>query len=163
VTELSNEQQQHFFGWGTDIFGVESYQLQWRPKNWHLLLSIDDQLVSHVGMLTHTVSAGEHSVRVGGIGGVVSLPIVQRKGFARHALQSAIEFLDREQHVTFGLLFCRATLAPWYSRLGWQPVTAPVVVDQPSEKVLSPLVTMVYPCRDQIWPPGALVLGSFPW
>ncbi len=163
VANLSEADKQQLFEWGPDVFGAEALHLQWRPKDWHFLVYANDQLVSHVGIVKHIVTAGEQQVSVGGIGGVVTVPAAQSKGYASTALQQATNFMREELMVEFGLLFCLQRMIPFYQRFGWQEVREPVIIDQPSEKILSPLVVMVLPCRNQTWPTGTVKLESLPW
>lgn len=163
VTHLSAAEKRQLFEWGPDVFGAEALKLQWRPKDWHFLVYANDQLVSHAGVVKHFVSAGEQQVTVGGIGGVVTVPEAQGRGYASAALQEATTFMREELMVEFGMLFCLTRMIPFYQRFGWQEVREPVIIDQPSEKILSPLVVMVLPCQSQKWPAGTVKLESLPW
>jgi len=163
VTNLSDAETKRLFEWGPDVFGAEALNLQWRPKDWHFLVYANDQLLSHVGVVKHVVAVGEWQVTVGGIGGVVTVPAAQGRGYASLALQEATKFLCEELKVEFGMLFCLARMIPFYQRFGWQEVQEPVIIDQPSEKILSPLVVMVLPCLSQTWPAGTVKLESWPW
>lgn len=163
VTNLSEAEKQQLFEWAPDVFGAEDLNLQWRPKDWHFLIYENDQLVSHVGIVKHIVTVGEQQITVGGIGGVVTVPAAQGNGYASKALQEATKFMREELMVEFGMLFCLARMIPFYERFGWQEVQEPVIIDQPSEKIPSPLVVMVLPCQSQTWPAGTVKLGSLPW
>jgi hypothetical protein len=71
VKSLSSAEQQSLFGWSSDPFGVAHLGLEWRPKEVHLLLELDGQTVSHVGVLRHEVldcapPTGEFSPRIEG-------------------------------------------------------------------------------------------------
>ena len=80
---LSDAQWQKLFGWGEDIFGANDLGLKWRPKDLHFLLFENgEELVSHVGVLKHTISVGGNPVTVGGVGGVVTVAEAQGKGYA---------------------------------------------------------------------------------
>jgi predicted acetyltransferase len=163
VTNLSETEKRQLFEWSPNVFGDEALHLQWRLKDWHFLVYADEQLVSHVGIVKHVVTVGEQPVTVGGIGGVVTVPAAQGKGYASTALQAATKFMREELMVDFGMLFCLARMIPFYQRFGWQEVQEPVIIDQPSEKMPSPLMVMVLPCRKQTWPAGTVKLESLPW
>src|SRR5574341_646056 len=160
VTTLSDADKKQLFKWGPDVFGVEALKLQWRPKDWHFLVYVNNELVSHVGIVKHVVTVGEQQITVGGIGGVVTVPSAQTQGYASMALQQATKFMRDELMVEFGMLFCLARLIPFYQRFGWQEVQESVIIDQASEKIPSPLMVMVLPCRSQTWPAGTVKLGS---
>lgn len=162
VTNLSEAEKQQLFKWGPDVFGAAALNLQWRPKDWHFLVYANAQLVSHVGIVKHLVTVGEQQVTVGGIGGVVTVPAAQGRGYASMALQKATKFMREELLVDFGLLFCLARMIPFYQRFGWQELTGPIIIDQPSEKMPSPLVVMMLPCRSQTWPAGTVQLENLP-
>jgi GNAT superfamily N-acetyltransferase len=163
VNVLSDADKKQLFKWGPDIFGVEALKLQWRPKDWHFMVYADNQLASHVGIVKHIVTVGVQQVPVGGIGGVVTVPEAQGRGYASAALQAATKFMCEELLVEFGMLFCLARMIPFYQRFGWQEAQEPVLIDQPSGKIPSPLVVMVLPCRSQKWPVGTVPLESLPW
>ena len=164
VSERLTEEERHtLFEWGENIWGAEDLQYRWRPKDLHLLLEEDGRLVGHVGLLRHTVSAGGRSVEVAGVGGVVTVPEAQGRGYAQHGMRVAAEFYCREWGVEFGLLFCRDALVPFYERLGWRPVEAPVEVEQEGGPVVCSLNVMVLPCGGREWPEGRVSLQSFPW
>src|SRR3954465_7697077 len=102
---LSADEGQRLYGWGEDIFGANHFNLTWRPKDLHFLLYEDGELQSHVGVLKHTVFAGEKPVTVGGVGGVATLPGAQKKGYAKMLMRRAAEVFEREWKVDAGLLF----------------------------------------------------------
>jgi hypothetical protein len=161
---LSDEERRHIFGWGEDIFGADHLNLQWKPKDTHLLVDVDGHAETHVGLLRHTVMVDDSSVKVCGVGGVVTALASHGKGYATHAMRYAGTFMRREWAVDFGLLFCRDPLVPFYERLSWQKVKEPVEVEQPSGVILSPMNVMILPCGAQKpWPSGRVKLNSFPW
>jgi GNAT superfamily N-acetyltransferase len=163
ATTLTEEEERLLFGWGEDIFAVAHYGLEWRPKTWNILLSVGGQLVGNAAVLRHTVSIEGQPVDVGGIGDVVTLPHAQRQGYAQAALQAAIAFMTHELHVPFVVLFCIDRLLPYYVRQGWQQVHAPVWIEQPAGRRVSPVPVMVLPLAGQSWPPGTVDLQSLPW
>jgi predicted acetyltransferase len=103
-------------------------------------------------------------VKLGGIGGVTTLPEWRRRGLASIALQRAATFMREELHVEFGLLGCEREMAPFYGRLGWEIADAPLVFDQPSGKTtFADAVTMVLPCAGKEFPRGTIDLCGLPW
>jgi GNAT superfamily N-acetyltransferase len=162
-THITAEERQHLFGWGTDIYGDNHYHLEWRPRQWHAFVYAADNLVGHVGFIKHEVQVGNQPVLVGGVGQVVTLPAGQRRGYARAALRWSAAFLCDELRAAFGLLFCVERMVPFYAGLGWQVVEAPVWIEQPTGRVISPMPVMVLPCQGQVWPAGAVELNSLPW
>jgi GNAT superfamily N-acetyltransferase len=164
VTVLTESDRQRLFGWGADIFGVEHLQLSWRPnRDWRFILLVDTQPVSHVAVLKHSILVADQPLRVGGIGGVVTIPHAQGQGYAQALLDRVEQFLCGELHVDFGFLFCRDRLVPFYAQRGWQPIANLVCIDQPAGSIDAPLPVMVYPCQGEAFPAGTVVLNSLPW
>jgi GNAT superfamily N-acetyltransferase len=163
ATSLTEAEQKQLFGWGENIFGVEAHSLQWRHKALRFILYDKDELVSHAGILKHSVSVNGKSILVAGLGGVVTVPTAQRRGFARRLVQHAMKYAETEWQVEAGLLFCRPEMIHYYAALGWQQVESPVMIDQSDGKIASPLPVMVLPFRDIHWPTGTIELESRPW
>jgi hypothetical protein len=161
--ELTADERERLFGWGENIFGLEDNKYTWRPKEVHIILDVDGQAASHVGLLEQTVDVAGQPVRVGGVGAVVTAGEMHGRGLAQKALRYAERFMCEELQVEFGLLFCLDRLKPFYARQNWQLVSEPVKFDQPSGKMISPLNVMVLPCGERIWPAGAIDLCSLPW
>jgi len=164
VTVLTESERQRLFGWGADIFGVEHLQLSWRPnRDWRFILLVDNQPVSHVSVLKHSILVAEQALTVGGVGGVVTIPHAQGRGYAQALLERVEQFLCSELQVDFGLLFCRDQLMRFYEQRGWQPISNLVRVDQPAGQIEAPLHVMVYPCHRNAFPAGTVELNSLPW
>ena len=159
---LSEAEKEKLFGWGDDIFGADDLNLRWRPKDLHFLLQVLGETVSHVGLLTHEVSIDGEAVKVGGVGGVVTPPAWQKRGYARTLMQHAARFFETAA-VDAGFLFCLRRRVPFYESQGWRLVKYPVLIQQPSGEMLAPLETMVLPIGDRSWPGGEVKLNSFPW
>ena len=159
---LSEAETQQLYGWGDDIFGADAFNLRWRPKDLHFLLEIDGIPVSHVGILKHDVLVAGEPMKVGGVGGVVTLPAWQRHGYARELMQHTVDFLSRWE-IDAGFLFCMPWRVAFYESQGWQVVHQPVTVEQPNGEILSPLGVMVIPTGKFVWPEGEIHLNSFPW
>ncbi len=160
---LADAERQTLFEWGKDIFGVADKLYQWRPKDWHFIVEENGRVVSHVGVLQTTVRAGQNAVRIGGVGGVVSVPEAQGRGHAQSAMRRAVEFMGDELQVEFGMLFCLPRLAPFYARQGWQLLKETVEFEQPSGPIVSPFCVMVLPFGGREWPAGNIQLGGLPW
>jgi GNAT superfamily N-acetyltransferase len=159
LTEAENEK---LFGWGDDIFGADDLNLRWRPKDVHFLMEVDREPVSHVGVLKHDISVGGRLLTVGGVGGVVTIAAFQKKGYARELMLHAVEFF-RQWRVDAGFLFCLQRRVPYYESQGWQVIDGPVIFEQPSGKIVSPLEVMVLLLGKASWPHGEVQLNSFPW
>jgi hypothetical protein len=164
VTEtFTDDDRHHLAGWGENVFGTLDVPLEWRSRDCHIMLYDDSYLASHVGLLKQTITVGGRPVVVGGVGAVITVLDRQGRGFARAAMRFAHDYMCDQLGVEFGMLFCFERLVPFYEPLGWRRLDVPVWVDQPSGPVEMPMVTMVRPCGQAVWPPGPVELGSLPW
>ena len=158
---LTPAERTRLFEWGVNIFGVADSALRWRHKDVHFILSVDGEDVSHVGVLKHDVTVASEPIPVGGVGGVVTIPSAQRRGYAREVMSRVAEFFASWE-VDAGLLFCLPKRVPYYASQGWQLVHDEVVIQQPDGNINSPLEVMVLPLR-RSWPQGKVELNSLPW
>lgn len=161
VDSLTDAEVARLFEWGEDIFGVKASSLNWRHKDVHFLLSVDGELVSHVGVLKHEVSVAGQPILVGGVGGVVTIPSAQKHGYARELMSHAAEVF-KQWGVEAGLLFCLERRVAYYGSQGWQLVRVAVEIQQRDGNIESPLEVMVLPLT-RAWPEGRVQLNSFPW
>jgi GNAT superfamily N-acetyltransferase len=159
---LTDAETEKLFGWGDDIFGAADLELHWRPKDVHFLMEVEGETVSHVGVLKHEVSIAGQPVTVGGVGGVVTIPAFQKRGYARELMRHAASFLEQWK-VDAGLLFCLRRRVSYYESQGWQVLKSPVTIRQPGGEVVSPLEVMVLPLARSSWPDSEVHLNSFPW
>jgi GNAT superfamily N-acetyltransferase len=146
-------------------FGTPPYE--WTPaaeRPWRFLVWDDDRLVAHVGVMDRTIRVGGEPLEVAGVYSVMTRPADRGKGYASAALRRAAEFmrdeLPRAQH---GLLVCIDERVPFYGRLGWQRIDAPVEFDQPGGRQVNEINTMVLPLRGRPWPAGDVDLCGLPW
>ena len=163
VAALSDEERARLFGWGDDIFGAAGLGLIWHQKDSHFILDLDGESVSHVGVLKHEVSVGGHLVLVGGVGGVVTVPAAQGRGYAGRLMRHTARFFEEEWKVEAGLLFCLSRMVPYYEALGWKIVEDTVLVEQPTGRIAPPLRAMTLSFGGRAWPAGEVELRSLPW
>ena len=142
-------------------FGHTAYQ--WAPPQWHVLTRVDAALASYLRIFERTISVGEETLRVSGVGGVMTLPEWRQRGLAGIALRRAAEFMRDELRVDFALLLCRDEVAPVYARLGWETVAGPTTFEQPTGRAPYPHHTMVLRYTARAWPSGPIDLCGLPW
>ncbi len=160
---ITDEESERLFKWGADIFGLAPYTVTFRKKDVHFFMDVDNEPMSHVGILKHEVSVGGTPLTIAGLGGVVTRPEAQGKGYARRLIERAVEFFGQEWKVEAGLLFCLPQLERYYASLGWQPLKETVLIEQPSGQIKMPFRAMVFPCQGRPWPAGEVELRSLPW
>jgi GNAT superfamily N-acetyltransferase len=119
--------------------------------------------VSHAAVLKHPAIANGSAALIGGIGGVVTIPQAQSRGYASLLVRHATDFLRDQWDVDFALLFCIDRMVGYYERLGWKVVQCEVQIDQPAGKIRCPLHVMTFPFNGQFETIESLDLQSAPW
>jgi len=178
TVDIDETLRQRLFAWLCQEFEVFADEIAWAIADWHVLAWEGELLVGHVDITERTALVAGRELRLGGIGGVVTLKEWRKRGIATAALQRAARFLQDELAVPFGLLVCDPSLAPYYHKLGWRVVAGPLIFDQPvsfkpgldqaisdgpSQKVALEIAIMVLPCREDNWPAGLIDLCGLPW
>ena len=139
-------------------------QFVWAAPQWSILVWDEDELVSRVGRLTRQILSNGETKLIGGIGGVMTHPDKQGKGYASQAMKEAAKRFDSEFGVAFALLFCRLHLIEFYKRLQWKPFEGQVFVEQPQRQIeFSANDAMVLDVREQAPLNGILDLDGLPW
>ncbi len=166
VLQLSAEETRRLYGWGDNIFGTAGLDITYRTKEGlvrFLLYAGADEPVSHAAVLRHHARANGSAVLIGGIGGVVTVPEAQRRGYAAMVVRHAINVLRDRWAVDFALLFCVDRMVDYYQRLGFREVRCEVLIDQPAGKAPCPFHVMTLPFNPQVEVIDSLSLGSAPW
>jgi aminoglycoside 2'-N-acetyltransferase I len=146
-----------------ETFIEEGDDTQWSDVDWHILITMDGMLVSHVEIVERDAQVGRDRLKLGGIGGVMTLPEWRGRGLAQAGMRKAQEFICEEMDADFGLLMCDPKMVTFYARLGWFEVDAPLVYDHPCGKRTFDDVVMVLSCTGRAWPDGMIDLCGYPW
>jgi len=162
VPSLTQEQEDAIAALG-DIWQAAHLGLTWRPKTEHIVQYVGGVMAAKVSLLKHCVLVEGQEVWVGGVGGVLTMPEFQGRGYAAELLHYTSGYLRDQLKVPFGLLFCRDALAPLYRRFRWQIIEDSVTIQQPAGAILMPLHTMSLSCGTIEWPKGKVNLNSEPW
>ncbi|MFN8466789.1 MAG: GNAT family N-acetyltransferase [Caldilineaceae bacterium] len=132
------------------------------PSHRVLIWDGNGRLVTHAGLLVRRALANEQPVRVGGIGGVMTLPEMRRQGLAAIAVASGVEFFRQLGDVDFALLVCKPHLLAYYGRLGWRKFSGRLLVRQWGKtEDFTFNEVMTYPI--QYAPEGVIDLLGPPW
>ena len=152
--------------WDRQIFtGSAEAADRWADPDWRLVVWEGDTWVTVLQMFMRTITVGGQPVKVGGIGGVMTLPDRRGHGYATAAMQRAVQFLGDEREVPFSLLICLPKVSPFYAALGWEPVNAPAYYETSGRKQLFVYYTsmMIYRHNGDPWPQGDIDLCGPPW
>jgi aminoglycoside 2'-N-acetyltransferase I len=135
----------------------------WADDDWEVGVWVGGLLVSRLGIVERTGSVGGHDLRLGGVGGVGTLPDYRERGYARLALLAAESFIREQLRADFGLLVCSGAMVGYYERLGWRTVAGPLVFEQPEGPVTFEGAVMMLPAARRDWPAGEIDLRGLPW
>jgi GNAT superfamily N-acetyltransferase len=163
TSSLTPAQEKDILDWLLETFSDITDDYEWSAVDWHVLVWADGEMASHVEIVDRIGTVEGRRVKLGGIGGVMTRPKWQGRGYSSVALEAATAFMRDELGTEFRLLMCDQEMIPFYSHLGWQVVEGPLVFDQPGGKVTFDEVTMVLPCTKQEWPQGTIDLCGLPW
>ena len=145
------------------FWGLTDFHYQWSEADWHVMVRVDGALVSYLAIVERVGAVNDQPAKLGGVGGVATLPEWRGRGLASAAMEKAAAFMEVELGVEFGLLLVDEATAPFSRRLGWELVPGPLMFDQPGGKATFPELTMVLPFAGRKWPPGTIDLRGLPW
>jgi aminoglycoside 2'-N-acetyltransferase I len=128
-----------------------------------VLVYDDATLVAVAGILFRKASVDGRETDIAGIGGVMTLPSSQRKGFGSAAMAAAHEVIARDG-AAFGLLFCEPKNFGFYGSLGWARFGGIIIAEQPgSTGPYEVMPALVRPFRDAAPADGIVDLRGLPW
>lgn len=161
--ELSGEENRIIAEWTEDLFGEEERKHEWAKPDWVLLVKVRGELASHLAITDRVVKVAGESLRVGGIGGVMTPMEWQGNGLAKVAMRRAAEFIRGEMGADFGFLLCSEPLIRFYARLGWRHVPGPVIFEQSTGQEVWDEEAMILPAKRIRWPQGPIDMAGKPW
>jgi aminoglycoside 2'-N-acetyltransferase I len=137
--------------------------LSYATTEWNVLVYAGDVLASNVDIVQRAINAGERTVRVGGIGGVATLPEYRGRGLASQAMSAAMKFVKDDLGLDFGVLLTNLHRQTFYEGMGWKVISEPAYFDQPSGKVVNDGLTMILALTGKPWPPGEVDFCGLPF
>ena len=161
--QLPASQQQELDALLDKVFAGQDEGLHWSPMDWNVMVREHGVLVSNVEILERTITVAGQPLRIGGIGGVATLPEYRRRGFASQAMCRAGAFMRDPLRLDFGLLVCGEERVHLYESLGWQVVADPMYFDQPDGKQKLNTAVMILSLNGKPWPSGVIDLCGLPW
>jgi GNAT superfamily N-acetyltransferase len=129
-----------------------------------ILVYDDAALVAAAGMHFREARVDGVATNIAGIGGVMTLPSAQRRGFGRAAMLAAQESIEHGKRSAFGLLFCELKNIGFYQPMGWRVFNGTVIVEQPG--AVGPyqvMPTLVRSLASAAPAEGTIDLCGLPW
>jgi GNAT superfamily N-acetyltransferase len=121
-------------------------------------------LVAAAGLHFRRATVDGVATDIAGVGGVMTLPYAQRKGFGRAAMLAAQEVMARSETSAFALLFCEPKNIGFYQPIGWRIFGGTVIVEQ--RDAVAPyrlMPSLVLPLAQTAPPDGTIDLCGLPW
>jgi len=163
--DLAEEEQATIKRWMASVWGSPgSDGFLWAGSQWHVILSVNDERVSHVGLLRREIRVADHPLTVGGVSGVTTMPAWRSNSYSSQTLGHAAELLREELALSFALLECEPDMERFYQRLGWRTLAEKAVCQLPEGEGSVPgHVAMVLELTEEEWPGGSINLLGKPW
>lgn len=165
-TRLTAAQKRTLYHWGKDIFSVGGLDLtawQWREFPTGFLLTVNGLPASYFRALRHVCLVNGREVEIGGLGGLVTVPTFQRRGYGARLVAAALAALRDEWRVQAALAFCLDHLLSFYRRLGAHVIPGPVLVETADGHRPAPFHALWWPFRPDLWPIDTVNLRSPLW
>lgn len=139
----------------------------WRDVVWahadrRVFARLDGRAVCHVGIYWRDGRDGDVPVRIGGIGGVMTLPEARRRGCATQAMLSAASEMGQAA-CDFGLLFCEPHNIAFYEGLGWQVFAGRVHCEQHNRRIVFDMMPAMFLPLRSAPREDVLDLCGLPW
>lgn len=135
-----------------DPYETDHLAISWAPKDRHVLLFEDGQLVAHAGYLLIEVQADGMGIPGVGLGSVMVRRPMRGHGIGPRLVQETTSRMSAVGR-SFALLFCRDVRLRFYERMGWQRVLTPVTVEQQEGPIVMPLFTCWFSFDEKCPPP----------
>jgi hypothetical protein len=81
-TKLTDEDKSSLFGWSSDLWNNDRYALTWRRPDLKFIGYVADRAITHASAVLHTIQVDEREVRLGGLAGVITHPMLAARAMA---------------------------------------------------------------------------------
>lgn len=132
----------------------------WARPNWIGLLHLNEKPISFCYIVDSKILFDNKLVRVGGLGGVMTLPSYRGLGAARELLKKVDNLMFQEIDVDCGLLVCDESLEDFYNELDWYKIDCPVYYLNNNERVAYHKSTMLKNPGDCYSPNVVNIMGK---
>lgn len=129
-----------------------------------VLMNDANEIVASAGLIFRTGLRDGYPVRIGGVGGVLVSPELQRQGLGRTTMLAAHDVLRSCSDMQFGLLFCEPHNMVFYEGIGWNRFPGQVRVDQRGVSIIYDLMeAMTLDLETRAPRRGTIDVGGLPW
>jgi GNAT superfamily N-acetyltransferase len=104
----------------------------WATPDWSFRALEGRELACFYSLVQRVARFDGEPTPVAGLNNLVTLPPFRGRGLASRLLRDTESFWFDTLQARYGLLLCADALLPFYARLGWQRVQAPVRYSQPT-------------------------------
>jgi hypothetical protein len=161
--ELSIHDWVELTGREPEPFGHTTAALVFRPKDHHIAMRGEDgRLLAAAGATIATISVGDVSFEVVGLGALIVRPDVRGRGLSL-PLRLELRKLALRLGPDRAMLFCEPPQLPLLRAADYRLLETVVRVDQPEGRVEMPLPAMWRPMRPAGWPPGEVDVDGLPF
>ena len=105
-------------------------ETQWAEPDWAYLGYQGPSLVVFHNIIERAVEIDGVVTPVAGLNNMITLPEFRGRGYASELLRLTQPRWFTELGAEIGMLLCADALVPFYERLGWARVEAPVTIEQ---------------------------------
>ena len=85
----------------------------------HFVIVEDKHLIVHATTHLQSISIGDESVQILGIGGVYTFPAYRGEGYASQIMRAIATYADQRADIRMSIFFCKPELQPFYESVGW--------------------------------------------
>ncbi len=106
--------------------------IEWASQQWSVIVwdDVESQAVAHAGIVIRQARWNDCGLKVGGVGNVMTHPDCRNRGYARIAVNRAVDFFREQDDIDFALLVCKPSLIPLYEKFGWRTFPGDLLVEQ---------------------------------
>lgn len=147
----------------SEIMDEASDEMDWIAPEMHFLGKHAGRVVSNVGLIMRKILVNAEPVVIGGIGGVATLPEMQRRGYAGLLMDEAARYMKEHSEYQYGMLFCDDSRVPYYKRLGYLRIDNRVFIRRNGKTEPFADTCMVLELRGNPFPKGEVDCQGLPW
>lgn len=112
--------------WDDGFEGEERFRTRlWEDdRAMHFVRADGDLLVSHAQVVVPLSTGDGGSLRIGGVGGVMTYPQFRGEGHGTAVMRRTTEHILADPAFDLGMLFCAPEAVTFYERFGWSELPA---------------------------------------